>query len=191
MKRGVNSLAAYRQAILFSVKFILLFLLFYLGSFALIGVTAPGGYYIPFVAKYLDYISWLKFSLIKGASVVAALFGYTTVEEPGFILRVKDGLEIFIARDCVGFGVMSFWAAFILATTMHSLKQKIFWLFTGLILLWLINVLRIGLFLVARNRAWDMPLSLDHHTWFTIFAYGAIFLMIYFFEKRMKNEQIR
>jgi exosortase/archaeosortase family protein len=186
----MNQTRPYRQAILFSVKFILLFLLFYLGSFALIGVTAPGGYYIPFIAKYLDYISWLKITLIKGASVVAALFGYTTVEEPGFILRVKGGLEIFIARDCVGFGVMSFWAAFVLATAMHSLKQKIFWLLTGLFLLWLINVIRIGLFLVARNRAWDMPLSLDHHTWFTIFAYGAILLMIYIFERKMNKGHV-
>ena len=92
----------------------------------------------------------------------------------------------FIARDCVGIGVMSFWAAFVLATVMTSLKQKITWLFSGLLLLWVINVLRIGLFLVARNRAWDMPLSLDHHTWFTIFAYGAIFGMIYVFEKSRK-----
>jgi len=175
--------SAHRKALIFIVKFILLFLLFYFGTLALIGIASPGDYYSPFVAKYLDYVSFIKYSLMKGASVVASLFGYSTIEEPGFILRVKSGLEIFIARDCVGFGVMSFWAAFILATKMESSRRKIIWLFSGLLLLWVINVLRIGLFLVARNRGWDMPLSLDHHTWFTIFAYGAIFGMIYIFEK--------
>lgn len=179
-----------KVAITFAVKFILLFLLFYYGTLAWIGLAAPGGAYVPFVAKYLDYVSLIKISLMKGASVVASIYGYSTIEEPGYVLRVKGGMEILIARDCVGFGVMSFWAAYVIATVMQNIKQKLFWLIAGLFILWLINVIRIGLFLVARNRGWDMPLALDHHTWFTIFAYGAIFLMIYIFEKRMMKGHV-
>jgi hypothetical protein len=37
--------------------------------------------------------------------------------------------------------------------------------------------------LVAINRQWAMPLGIDHHTWFNIFAYGAIFGLMFFFEK--------
>jgi hypothetical protein len=52
------------------------------------------------------------------------------------------------------------------------------------LLLYTINQLRIGLFLVAINKGWKMPLGWDHHTWFNIVAYTAIALMIWAFEKR-------
>jgi exosortase/archaeosortase family protein len=85
--------------------------------------------------------------------------------------------------DCVGYGVMSFWTAFTLASD-RSWKMRLAWLAGGLVLLWLINVIRIGLFLVAINKGWPMPFGLDHHTLFNIFAYGAIALMIWRFEAR-------
>ena len=170
----------------FVIKFLLLFLLFYFGTIAIIGLAAPGDYYSPFIARYLDYVSWLKLSLMKGAAVVASMFGYDTIEEPGFLVRVVKARGVIVAYDCVGYGVLSFWAAFVLANKL-LLRKKLSWLFAGLILLWLINVARIGLFLVAINKGWAMPLGLDHHTWFNIFAYGAIFLMIYYFDKRTRN----
>jgi len=42
----------------------------------------------------------------------------------------------------------------------------------------------VSLLLVAINRKWAMPLGWDHHTWFNIVAYIAIFTMMYFFDKK-------
>jgi exosortase/archaeosortase family protein len=87
--------------------------------------------------------------------------------------------------DCVGYGVYSFWAAYVIAGD-DSIGRKIKWVTGGLLLLWAINVIRISGVLVAINRHWAMPLGIDHHTWFNIFAYAAIFGMMYFFERREK-----
>lgn len=170
----------------FVSKFILLFCIFYFGTKLIIGLSAPGGFYAEFVSDYLDYVSQLKYSLMKGASVIANIFGYKTIYEPNFLVRVVNARGVIIAYDCVGYGVMSFWAAFVLSSE-SKVKKKFIWLITGLVILWLINVIRIGLFLVAINKSWKMPLGIDHHTWFNITAYTGIFLMIYFFDKSQND----
>lgn len=170
----------------FVVKFLLLFALFYGGTYLVIGLAAPGGLYSSFIEHYFDYVSWLKYSLMKGAAVVASFFGYQTIEEPGFLVRVVKARGVIVAYDCVGYGVLSFWAAFILANKIHF-RKKLAWLLVGLLLLWAINVLRIGLFLVAINKKWAMPLGWDHHTWFNIFAYTAIFIMIWLFDRNSSS----
>jgi exosortase/archaeosortase family protein len=119
---------------------------------------------------------------MKGASSIAQLFGFTTIYEPNYLLRVLNGRGVNIAYDCAGYGVMSFWTAFIL-TWPSNLTFKLKWLFSGLLILWVINVLRIGLFLVAINKKWNMPFGIDHHTWFNIVSYIFIFTMMYYFNK--------
>lgn len=168
------------------LKFLLLFAVFYYGTKIMSGLATAGGYYSLFIHTYLDYVSWLRASLVHGGGYIAALFAYSTEILPGFVLKVVDGKGVFVSYGCAGYGVMSFWAAFVLANQLGFTKKAI-WLLGGLLLLWGINVTRIGLFLVAINKGWPMPLGLNHHTWFNIFAYLAIFTMMYFFDKQIKQ----
>lgn len=170
----------------FVAKFIVIFCTLYLGTLAVIGFAAPGGYHSPFVEEHLDYISWLKRSLIFGTKTILGFFGFTTETEPGFIIRISRGRGVYIAMSCVGYGVYSFWTAYVLANRAAWLK-KIIWVTAGLLLLWILNVSRISLLLVAINKGWPMPFNIDHHTWFNIFAYIAIFTMIWAFEKSLKK----
>jgi exosortase/archaeosortase family protein len=174
-----------KKFILFVTKFLLLFVLFYYGTIAVIGLASPGRYYSPFIEKYLDYISWIKWSLLGAAKFFLSLFDIASYIEPGFIMRGENGYRVLLAMDCVGYGVYSFWAAYVIASG-GSLPKKIKWVTGGLLLLWTINVIRISGVLVAINRNWAMPLGIDHHTWFNIFAYAAIFGMMYFFERRLR-----
>lgn len=89
--------------------------------------------------------------------------------------------------SCVGYGVYSFWIAFVAANT-GTFWKKIRWIGMGLLILWFINVIRITLFLLAINKGWPMPLGLDHHTWFTIVAYGMIFILIWLYDKKSGNK---
>ena len=171
---------------IFVIKFLVLFLAFYYGTKFLSGLATPGGYYIPFIEKYVDYVSWLRHSLVYGATYIAALFGYQTEILPGFLLKVVNAKGVFVSYSCAGYGVMSFWAAFVIANT-NPIIKKLLWLLGGLLMLWVINTTRIGLFLVSINKGWPMPLGLDHHTWFNIFAYLAIFIMMYFFDRNSKH----
>jgi exosortase/archaeosortase family protein len=162
----------------------------YFGTLAIIGLASPVGWYSPTVAKYFDYVSWIKLSLIHATGFILSLFHVQTETEPGFLIRFTGGRGVIIAMDCVGYGVYSFWIAFVAANKGKFLKKTI-WIVFGVLALWLINVIRITLFLTSINKGWPMPLGIDHHTWFNIFAYLLIFLMIWRYDKSMKNVKMR
>ena len=152
----------------------------------MIGIAAPGNMYSPFVENYLDYVKWIKLSLIWATGFILSIFGISTYSVPDFIIRITDGRGVFIAMDCVGYGVYSFWIAFV-AANKGKFWRKFTWIVLGVLSLWFINVIRITLFLLAVDRNWPMPLGLDHHTWFNIFAYLLIFIMIWWYDKTGKN----
>ena len=171
----------------FVIKFLLIFALCYLGSLAVIGLSAPGGYYSPFINHYLNFISWIRVSLLFGTKTVLKVAGIDTYYVGEYILRKVNGRGVKLVYGCIGYGVMSFWIAFIAASS-SKFKKKIVWITGGLLLIWLINISRISLLLVATNNNWKMPLGWDHHTWFNIVAYIAIFTMMYFFDKSLNDK---
>ena len=126
-------------------------------------------------------------SLIHATGFILSLFNIHTTTEPGFVIRFTGGAGVIIAMDCVGYGVYSFWIAFV-AANKGKKKKKILWIVFGLLGLWLINSIRITLFLTSINKGWPMPLGLDHHAWFNIFAYLLIFLMIWWYDKDLSRK---
>jgi exosortase/archaeosortase family protein len=173
-------------SVIYLLKFIGVFCFLYYGTIAMIGLAAPGNAYSPFVEKYLDYVKWIKLSLIWATGFILSIFGVSTYTVPDFIIRITDGRGVAIAMDCVGYGVYSFWIAFVVANS-GSFRRKFSWVVFGVLGLWFINVVRITLFLLAVNKGWPMPLGWDHHTWFNIFAYLLIFLMIWWYDKTGKK----
>ena len=124
--------------------------------------------------------------MIHATGFILSGFHITTHTEPGYLIRINGGRGVYIAMDCVGYGVYSFWTAFVVANR-GTFWKKTKWLIAGLLILWLINVIRITLFLVAINKGWPMPLGIDHHTWFTIVAYGMIFFLIWLYDRASGN----
>ncbi|HRE65252.1 MAG TPA: archaeosortase/exosortase family protein, partial [Ferruginibacter sp.] len=154
-----------KSFVFFIAKFLGIFALCYFGTLAIIGLSAPGGLYAPFVEKYVDYVSWIKQSLVWATRMVVSWFGYETYTKPDFIIRMVNGGGVKIAMDCVGYGVYSFWAAYIIANK-GQWMQKIFWVLGGLFFLWLINVTRISFLLISIHKGKTFPFGWDHHTWF-------------------------
>lgn len=174
--------------LVYILKFLGIFCLLYFGTLAVIGFSAPGGnMHFPFVEKYLDYVSWIKLSLIRVPAFILSLFGIATQEETGYLLRISGGRGVIVAYSCVGYGVYSFWIAFVVANK-GSVRKKLQWALLGVLTLWLINVVRITLFLVAINKGWPMPLGIDHHTWFNIVAYLFIFLMMIAYDRSFRKQ---
>jgi hypothetical protein len=164
--------------------FLILFVVLNYGTFYFIGLTVPGGYYSFFLDRYADYPEGLLKSLLWGSQHLLALFGFKTHIQQVDLLFLNNGLGIQLAYDCLGYGVLSFWAAYVLANSVSALK-KIGWLLGGWIVLWLINVGRISIFLVAVNKKWEMPFGIGQHTWFNIVSYLFIFVLIGFFERKL------
>lgn len=181
--RKITTFASMRASLIYILRFLGIFCLLYFGTLGVIGASAPGGsMHIDFVARYLDYVSWIKLSLVKASAFILSLFGQTTIEHPGYILQYPRGRGVMVAYSCVGYGVYSFWIAFVVANR-GSIKRKFLWATGGVLALWLINVVRMILVLHAINKGWPMPFGLDHHTWFNIVAYLLIFAMIVLYDR--------
>ena len=156
---------------------------------AFIGLAAPEHYYIRFFDKYLNYPSWLRWSLLTGSQGMLKLLGYESYRPDKFLLVLKSGAGVKLGYSCLGYGVMSFWVAFVFANK-GGWQRKTKWITGGLLAIWLINIFRISFLIIANSRHIGMPFGLDHHTWFNILAYIMIFVLIYFYA-RLTNSQIK
>lgn len=150
---------------------------------AVIGLSAPGGYYSSFVDNYFNFIPAFRDSLLYASKYFLVLFGYESFQSAPTQLRIVDGAAVNLVYSCLGYGVTSFWLAFVFANT-GAWKKKLSWMIGGAVVLYIINVLRISLVLVAAQNKWEYPFGWDHHTWFNIAAYGIIFLMIWVYDKK-------
>ena len=173
-----------KRFFLYIIKFGIIFCILYFGTLAVIGLSTPESYYSPFVAKYLDYVGLLRSSLINASKSLLSLFNFNTLITDKYTLISHHG-GIRMVYSCIGYGVMSFWAAFVLANKGSWIK-KLKWLLAGWLAIWIINVLRISILVIAINKRWEMPLGWDHHTWFNIAAYLLIFILIYFYDRSSK-----
>lgn len=176
-----------RSFIQYFVKFILVFCVLYYGTIGLIAVTSPGGYYSEFLHKYFDYVSLLRSALLHSSKFFLSILGFKVDIADSQSLKMDSGSGVHIGYDCIGYGVLFFWMAFIFANKV-SFKKKIKWIFSGIIIIWIINVLRISLLLLAIEKNWHAFFSINNHTAFNIVAYAAIFTMIYFFDRSEKIE---
>jgi len=168
--------------LIYLLKFLGIFGILYATGEAVIGLSAPGGLYSPFVDHYLNYPTLLRSSLLLGGKSFLALFGIDAYVHDVIFLRIRDGLGIRMVYSCLGLGIMSCWVAFVVANK-GSVRRKITWLLTGLVLIWVMNVGRVVLVLLAANRQWATLFELDHHTLFNIAAYIALFILAYFFDR--------
>lgn len=172
----------------FVTRFLILFLLLYGFNIAFIGITGEGGYYVQFLDQYVNYIRWLRESLIYCASILLNIFGYETLRLP-YHLKIIQGVKVGVGYDCLGYGIMSMHIALALS---YPFKYKIrrLYLVLGLLIIYLINVIRIALVGVAYTNYRNV--NIDHHFVFNVIAYFVIFGMLVFTIKlNQKNENTR
>lgn len=164
------------------MKFIIVFCLLYYGTKAVIGVTVPGGYYIEFVKRYLDYPSWLRYSLLYGTHLLTGLFGFDTYLPDGYHIRMVNGHGVRLVYACLGYGLLSFWIAFVFAGK-ERVVSKLKWIAAGCAVIWFINVARISLILAATNSNWHPNMPIDEHTLYNAVVYATIVLMAWLFKR--------
>ena len=171
---------------IYCIKFIASYCILYYGSQAIIGLSAPGNYYSAFVNDYLNYPALLRKALLKTSEFFLAAMGYHTEMPDEYKLRMVGGRGVRIVYSCLGIGVMSFWIAFMLANE-TQVKKKIFFILSGTIFIFLINVSRIVLLFTTANKGQKMPFDIDHHTLFTVASYVCIILLMVVFDKSEKQ----
>ena len=175
-----------KTILIYLLKFFAVFCIAYYGTVAIEGLSAPGNYYSPFIHNYMDYPAWLRVSLLYGTRFILSVVGFTCFITDAFHIQMLNGKSVQLIYACLGVGVMSFWLAFVLANKGGWVK-KIWWVLAGMISIWLINITRIGLLLVAINKNRTMPFGIDNHSFFNICAYLAVFVLMYFYERSSKK----
>lgn len=172
----------YKSIFIYLAKFLGFFCLLFYGTEAVIGLSSHGNHYSSFVAQYLNFIVPFRTFLLSSSKLFLSIFGYQTYLSGDQTLKMVNGRGVQMVYSCLGYGVLSFWIAFIFANN-GSWKKKAAWMAGGVFALCTLNIIRISLLLVAINRDWPIPFGWDHHTWFNIVAYFFIFLLIYFYDR--------
>jgi exosortase/archaeosortase family protein len=160
----------------FGSKFLMLFIAFYGFNILFIGITAPGKIYLPWLAENLNYIqAWRRFDLQSTAAILHSL-GYHTTKN-GFTLAVAGHAGFKLVYSCLGYGLMSFYAAFVIAWP-KTLFQRATMLICGLAAIQLLNLIRF----LCISLYWKPGFKdfwLDHHTMFNITIYVGILAALY------------
>jgi exosortase/archaeosortase family protein len=160
---------------LFVLKFLVLFGIFYGFNILFIAITAPGGWYIAVLDEHLNYIKlWRKVCLSSTAYVLNQLDYPVTITDTTLQIKPDKGFKI--VYSCLGYGIMSVFAAFILS---FKKSTPLTWvvLLAGLTLIHGLNILRLTLITLYWKRA-SVVMKINHHDLFNLFVYLMIGLMI-------------
>ncbi|WP_259065395.1 exosortase Y [Mucilaginibacter sp. X4EP1] len=165
----------------FVIWFLVLFVFFYYFNAAFFGITQPGArHYNAWIADNLNYISVLRTGLIKSSAQVLGWMGFSVITNESDLLVVGRGV-IRIAYDCLGLGVISFFAAFVIAYPQKR-KSKVVFLIAGIVGIELLNIIRFVVLALFWDKQHDR--ILDHHTIFNIFIYLVIAVVLFFWIKQ-------
>ncbi|MNJ97598.1 Transmembrane exosortase [compost metagenome] len=163
----------------FIFLFILTYLLLYGFNTAFIGITAKGGFYVPFLDQHLNYINWWRTFTIESTATVLRWFNYLVYTNE-YQLKVIGKSGFRMVYTCLGYGVMSVFIAFVL-TFPGKIKARYGFLLLGLIIIQLLNTTRLALLSIYWSRKANM--TLDHHDLFNIVVYIVLIILVYIWLK--------
>lgn len=163
----------------FAITFIILFLVFYYFNILFFGITSPGNHYSPFLDNHLNYIQALRWLLLQCSALILKCMGFSTITNNYQLLVAGHGV-IVLVYSCLGLGVISFFAAFVLAYP-KQLKAKVIFLLAGTLTIEFLNIIRFVLLALFWNK--QPGTGIDHHTIFNIFIYVIISIGLYYWVK--------
>jgi len=178
-----------KKAIKFIIALFVLYILFSQGNLFMNSVMSPGGkFYNAYIAEHFDYIQGLKTALIIPAVWIIKLFGFYAIYNEMDVMVVSGPL-LRINYSCLGLGVMSFLAAFVLSFP-ASWKSTFKMLIIGLISIYVLNIFRIaGLGVLFGTFQSQRNYFEYHHEIFNVIVYIIIFIMLYIWIR--KNTKIK
>ncbi len=184
-KANVTNHNKQNGALKFTLSFVILFALFYYFNLFFFSLTTKGSnHYNVFIADHLNYISVLREILLKSSAQILNWLGFAAISDEYHLLLSGHG-TLQLAYSCLGLGVISFLAAFVLAYP-KSWKQKLTVLLLGIVTVEFLNIIRFVLLALFWNKR-DAQI-IDHHTVFNIIIYLIIGVTLYFWTRHIEDE---
>lgn len=179
----LQRLNIYKQAsnyvdVLFLIRFMLLFAGIYFFNWGYLSLTDERGYlYSSFLDKSLNYFTWLRWTIIHLANNMLHGAGVNSYISDVFTLKAPNHHGVYVGPPCLGYGMISFWLAFVIAHD-DIRGRKVIYSIAGVLLLWLLNCTRVAMLVYAVHKHWNVNRWMDHHTMFNTAVYILTFLMI-------------
>lgn len=173
-----------RKAIKFVIALFILYILFSQANLFMNSVTTPGArYYNAYISQHFNYIQGLRTILIIPAVWIIKAFGFYAIYNETDVMVVA-GPYLRINYSCLGLGVMSFLAAFVLAFP-APWKSTFKMLAIGLLSIYLLNVCRIaGLGVLLGFFQSQRQNFTYHHEIFNVIVYICVFTQLYFWIRK-------
>lgn len=162
----------------FIILFLGVFIFLYYFNLFFIGITTKGNLYSSFLDQHLNYIKGLRFILISLSAKILEWMGYQIIVSE-FTLHALNTGGINVVYSCLGFGVMSFFSAFIIAWPGKPLKNKLLFIPLGLIVIQTLNITRFILITLFWRKSFFRG-SIDHHTLFNTILYTILLILMLF-----------
>ncbi len=162
----------------FILPFAVYFIFLHYGGRALIGLATPGGYYIEFVNKYFNFLSWLRMFYLHALTFILNGIGMKSYIY-SHSLKVINGTSLRLEYCCLGVGIINFWLAIVFAYPQKmSLKFRYFFLGTfGFVFL---NLLRFIVLAIVYSKSMGTPYRhIDYHFIFNCLLYFVQFILLY------------
>lgn len=167
----------------YALKLLLIYAVLDYGTTFFIGISSPGGkYYFKWLDQYLNYVTWLRNTILFGSKGLMVLLGYEADIITAYVIKIRNGASVQLVYSCLGYGVLSFWTAFVVANN-GEIRFKIKWILIGFVVIIFSNIVRICTLLIANQNKWFKPFSLDHHTTYNIISYILIIILMFTFLK--------
>ena len=157
-------------------------------------LTIAGGAYFAWLFVYYfiirEYTNWdylLDLNIVQMSHWLLGIFGWDTfveLESSHVLLFVTEGdfRGVMVGDECNGFKLFSIFAIFILAFP-GNWKHKLWFIPVGILLIHLSNVVRVCALMLIQNYHPEY-LDFNHLYTFTIFVYGIILLLWYWYIKK-------
>ncbi len=177
----------------FNLLYFLLIFLFLKFTFtAYIGIISPGGkVYSFFLHNYANVPAWFTYFICKCAKGFLQILGYDVYQKALNNVTIRGARGVNIIWACLGFGVMSFWVAFVTAHAATA-KYKFKWIAIGVALITCINIIRIALIALGLYHHWEAFIAVEPHFAFNVVSYIAImalaFAFVVCYKKHDKNK---
>ncbi|WP_347373064.1 exosortase family protein XrtF [Aequorivita sp. Q41] len=159
-------------------KTVVQFVALFLGTYLVLGIlysiylkTSEAGAYFP------DFITNL---VAEQSSAVLAGFGYNSTLSPGqidnaMLLTINNEYSVSIVEGCNSISVLILFVAFIIAFS-EKFKKTFLFIFSGIVLIYIVNILRIAFLVVALHKFPEHE-NLLHSVVFPGVIYGIVFIL--------------
>jgi len=143
-----------------------------------VGFTTPGGkLFFPVLASYANVPEWFTLVVSKTSKLFLEIAGYPVYQKGENNITIQGSKGVTIAWGCLGIGAISLWLAFI-AAHYTSVRNKLKWIITGIILIFILNIARIDMIALSNYHGWSYFQSFNAHTSFDVLTYIIILIMM-------------